>query len=179
MRILGNILRKVWRRSFKEDGNATIEFVLVFPALITLFLMVFETGLVMIRGASLDRAVEVSMRQIRLGTLDPMTQENLRREICNSAGIIPDCMNAVRIEMRPVSKASWTLFSGVTTCVDRDEEIQPALDFEIGVQNEMMMVRVCAVFDPFFPTSGLAAGMEWDPSGAYSLVSLSAFVNER
>ncbi|MFV2037491.1 MAG: TadE/TadG family type IV pilus assembly protein [Paracoccaceae bacterium] len=163
---------------YREDGNATIEFVFLFPVLMTLFLVVFETGLVMIRGVMLDRAVDISMRDLRLGTLNPMTQDGLRTAICNNSVIIPDCQNVVLIELRPISTTTWAQLDGPTTCVNRNEEIQPVLDFIPGLQNEMMLVRVCAIFDPFFPSTGLAAQMKLDASGGYALVAMSAYVNE-
>lgn len=174
--------RKIFRafraRLRREDGNATIEFVFLFPALITLFLMVVEAGVLMTRGVMLDRGVDISMRELRLGTLSPMDHDTLKKEICNNSLIIPDCMNAVLVELRPIDKTTWTPLSGNTTCVDRTENIQPVLEFKPGLANEMMLVRVCAVYDPFFPTTGLAARMELDASGAYSLVAMSAYVNE-
>lgn len=164
-----------WRR---ESGNATIEFALLFPAFITLFLVVVETGLLLTRGVMLDRAVDISMRELRLGTLDPMTHNNLKTQICSNSVIIPDCENAVLLELRPVSTVTWEPLTNDVTCVNRAEDIQPVLEFNPGSSNEMMLVRVCAVFDPFFPTSGLAAQMRLDDTGAYALVTTSAYVNE-
>lgn len=166
------------RRMGREDGNSTIEFVFLFPALITLFLMVVEAGILMTRGVMLDRGVDISMRNLRLGSLSPMDHDNLKLSICNNAMIIPDCLNSVLIELRPIDKTTWTPLSGATTCVDRTEDIQPVLEFSGGQANEMMLVRVCAVYDPFFPTTGLAAQMQLDASGAYHLVAMSAYVNE-
>lgn len=170
--------RRLQRRWRREDGNATIEFVLLFPAFMTLFLVVFETGLLLTRGVMLDRGVDVAMRQLRLGTLDPMTHDGLKNEICEQSVIIPDCNNAVLVELRPISKTTWEPLTHSATCVDRTEEVQPVLDFVTGISNEMMLVRVCAVFDPFFPTTGLAASIKLDKSGAYALVTTSAYVNE-
>jgi Flp pilus assembly protein TadG len=174
MRSVSQILRRLRR----EDGNATIEFVLIFPALITLFLMVFETGLLMTRGVMLDRAVDISMRELRLGTLTPMSAAGLKQSICDNSVIIPNCQNVVTLELRPISTATWTPLNDATTCVDRSATVQPALEFTPGIQNEMMLVRVCAVFDPFFPTTGLAARMQLDSTGGYALVAMSAYVNE-
>ncbi len=162
----------------REDGNATIEFVLLFPALITLFLMVVETGVLMTRSVMLDRAVDMSMRELRLGTLTPMTAEGLKKSICDNAVIISDCKNVLTLELRPISTSTWTPLGGAATCVDRSQNIKPVLEFKPGIQNEMMLVRVCAVFDPFFPTTGLAAQIKLDSSGGYALVAMSAYVNE-
>jgi len=161
-----------------EDGNATIEFVLLFPAFMTFFLMSFETGMVLIRGVMLDRATDIAMRELRLGTLSPMTKDGLKAEICRNSVLIPNCSQSLLVELRPVSTTTWNLPSGSATCVDRTAKVQPVLDFVAGSSNELMMVRACAVFDPFFPTTGLAAPVKLDQSGAYALVSTSAFVNE-
>ena len=173
-----NLVKRVRNRLRRDDGNATIEFVIIFPILMGLFLMVFETGLLMTRGVMLDRAVDISMRQLRLGTLVPMTHDGLKDSICANTVVIPDCGNVVLIELRAISTDTWTPLSGSTTCVDRSEEIQPLLDFETGIQNEMMLVRVCAILDPFFPGTGLAARMQLDDTGGYALVAMSAYVNE-
>ena len=168
-------LKGLWHR---ESGTATIEFALLFPAFIMLFLMVFETGLLLTRGVMLDRAVDISMRDLRLGTLNPMTHDNLKSRICANAGIIPDCEDALLLELVPIDKSTWMPLAGSATCVDRSEDIQPVLDFVPGISNELMLVRVCAVFDPFFPSTGLAAQMQLDSTGAYALVTTSAYVNE-
>ena len=172
------IARRLGRALGREEGNATIEFVILFPALITLFLMVVEAGLMMTRGVMLDRAVDLSVREIRLGTLNPMSAAGLKQAICNRAVIIPDCMNSVTVEMRPISKTTWGPLTGAATCVDRSQNVQPVLQFTPGIQNEMMLIRVCSIFDPLFPTSALAAQIQLDNSGAYALVAMSAFVNE-
>jgi len=176
--ILRKIIRGLKGLARQEHGTATIEFALLFPAFVTLFLMVFETGLLLTRGVMLDRGVDISMRQLRLGTLAPMTHTNLKSVICANAAIIPDCANALSLELLPIDKSTWMPLSGNPTCVDRSEAIQPVLDFVPGSANELMLVRVCAVFDPFFPSTGLAAQIRLDPTGAYALVATSAYVNE-
>ncbi len=178
MRLPARLMAAAARLSRREDGNATIEFVLLFPALITLFLMVVETGVLMTRGVMLDRAVDMSMRELRLGTLTPMTPAGLRSSICKNALIISNCQNVLTVELRPISTTTWTPLTGATSCVNRDANIKPVLDFHPGIKNEMMLVRVCAIFDPFFPTSGLAAQIKVDNSGGYALVAMSAYVNE-
>lgn len=162
----------------RDNGNSTIEFALLFPAFLTMFMMVVETGVLLTRGVMLDRAVDMSMRDLRLGLLTPMTHDALKTSICNNAVIVPDCEEAILLELRAISTTTWEPLTNDVTCVDRSLEIQPALDFEAGVTNEMMLVRVCALFDPFFPTSGLAAQIKIDDTNAYALVTVSAYVNE-
>lgn len=177
-RFMSRLGARLRPKGLSDDGNATIEFAILFPAFLTLFLVVVETGVLLTRGVMLDRAVDISVRAVRLGALDPMTHDNLKSTICDQSVIIPDCENVLLVELRPISKTTWGPLDNIATCVDRSADIQPVLAFDQGGGDEMMLVRVCAVFDPFFPTTGLAAQLDLDGTGAYALISTSAFVNE-
>lgn len=170
---------KTLRRWFRrEDGTATIEFVILFPMIMTLFLSAFEVGFFLVRAVLLDRAVDISVRSLRLGTLSPMTSDELKRQICNNALIFPDCMNAMMVELAPISTTAWNFPANQITCVQRDEAIQPVVDFLPGGQNEIMIVRACAILDPFFGTTPMVMDMPLDVSGGYAIAAASTFVNE-
>lgn len=174
------------RRWIKGDdaGNVTIEFVLVFPVFMIIFLSAFEAGILMTRQVMLERAVDVTVRDLRLGILptpgfsEEEAHNELKDTICARSRIVPDCDNAILLEMRPVSKVTWEPLNNVATCVDRSEPIQPATTFRAGAENEMMIVRACAVFDPVFPSTGLGMRLPKDGNGDYALLATSAFVNE-
>jgi len=161
-----------------EEGTATIEFVLFFPVFMTVFMSAFESGLLMTRQVMLERAMDMSIRNLRLGVWDNPTPEMLKQKICDWATIIPDCMGSLMMELRPVSTATWTPLDPNITCVQRNELIQPLTEFNAGVENEMMLVRACAVFDPIFPLTGMGLKLPLDASGGYQLAATSAFVNE-
>ncbi len=172
-----------WIKSLKkavsrEDGSATIEFVILFPAILTLFFSAFEVSIYLTRSVLLDRALDRNVRLLRLGTLEPATKEELQRRVCNDALIFPDCPNSISIELVEVSTTSWTLPGAQVSCVDRDADVQPAVDFTFGRRNEIMLVRACAVLDPFFGTTPLVMDLPTDPSGGYAVVANSTFVNE-
>ncbi|HHI71108.1 MAG TPA: pilus assembly protein [Rhodobacteraceae bacterium] len=167
-------LRKLRKR---EDGNATIEFVIMFPLVFTLFLSSFELGLMSLRQVMLERSVDIVVRQLRLGYLPNPTQETLRTMICNRAALIPDCLNSLMIELRPVSTVTWEPLGSDTICKNRSQNIEgPPL--HPGSAHEMILVRVCASVVPFFPTSKLGMSLARDELGGYALVASSAFVNE-
>lgn len=172
---LARITGRFWRR---QSGSASLEFVILFPAFMTFFLMCVETGVLLIRGAMLNHGVDVAMRELRLGTLNPMTHDGLRSSICENSAIIPNCEAVLLVELRPIDTTTWSPLTNSATCVDRSEPIQPVLDFVPGTKNDMMLVRVCAVFDPFFPTGALASTMKLDDTGAYAIITTSAYVNE-
>lgn len=171
-------IKRLARALRRDDGSATIEFVILFPAIMTLFLSAFEVSIYLTRAVLLDRALDLNVRTLRLGTLQPATQEELKRRVCNDALIFKDCMNVVSIELTPISTATWTMPSTSVTCVDRDAAIQPVVAFSLGAVNDVMLVRACAVVDPFFGTTPLVMDLPLDPSGGYVVAAVSTFVNE-
>ena len=63
-------------------------------------------------------------------------------------------------------------------CVDRAELGPPVLNFNSGLNIELMVLRACALFDPMIPTSGLGKQIPKESGGAYALVATSAYVME-
>ncbi len=161
-----------------EKGALTIEFCLLFPLFIGIFGSTFEAGLMNTRHALLERAVDLAVRDLRLGVDATPTHEELVASICNFAAVIPDCDTALHIELEPVSTTTWQFRTGQVQCIDRDEEISPVINFNGGIQNELMLITACAVFRPMFPTTGLGLAMPKVNATDYALVAMSAFVNE-
>lgn len=163
-----------------EDGNVTIEFVILFPFFFMILASIIEIGMLMTRNTMLGRGVDVAVRDLRLGLPHSRDFDALRQRICDSAAIIPDCLDVLQVELMPASDTDWTPLSEETRCVDREDRIAPieATNYVIGAENELMTIRACAVFDPIVPTMGLALLLPRDASGGYALVATSAFVNE-
>ncbi len=179
MKMPFNPLRRFVRRMRgEENGSATVEFVIIVPAIITLFLMSIEVGVMMTRGLMLDRGIDIAMRDLRLGKMAPMTHDQLKTEICNNSMIIPNCVNSIAVELRPIEANGWAPTQSRPTCIDKAEPIKPALEFTPGGANQLMVVSACATFVPFFPTTGLAATIKLQKSGEYAVVATSAFVHE-
>lgn len=173
-----NIYRRLRQAAAKDDGNATIEFIILFPAIMTIFLSAFEVSIYLTRSVLLDRAVDLNVRTLRLGALDPATDEELKRRVCDDALIFDDCMNSMMLELTRISTATWALPATNVSCVQRDEDIQPAVEFDIGGVNDVMLVRACAVLDPFFGSTPLVMKLPLDASGGVQLIAASTFVNE-
>ena len=171
-------LRRFSRLIRSEGGTATIEFVFIFPVIMSLLLMSVEVGVMMARGMMLDRGIDMTMRELRLGALNPMTHDQMKKQICRHALIVPDCAESLSLELTPAAAENWTPTSSRPTCYDKAEEIKPALQFTPGSANELMIVSACATFVPFFPTTGLAATMKLQKSGEYAMIATSAYVNE-
>lgn len=173
-----NILRRLRQAVAGDDGNATIEFVILFPAIMTLFLSAFEVSIYLTRSVMLDRAVDLNVRTLRLGQLDPATPEELKRRVCEDALIFDNCLDALMIELTKVETDTWSLPQTNVTCVDRSAEIQPMVNFSVGAASDVMIVRACAVLDPFFGTTSIVMDLPLDMTGGYQLIAASTFVNE-
>lgn len=177
-RRLAALYHKVRRRFRREDGVASIEFVLILPAFLMVFMSSFESGLLMTRFILLERAVDMTVRDLRLGTFVAPTHALIKQEICDKTVLFENCNSIMMLELRPVSQTTWEPLGTDVTCVDRAANVQPVTQFSTGIDNEMMLVRACAVFDPIFPGAGIGLRLPKDATGAYSLVASSAFVNE-
>lgn len=161
-----------------EDGSLAIELLVVLPPLMFVFMAAFESGLLMTRSIMLERAVDLTMRELRIGRLPGATHDSLKDTICSRVSVFPDCRNAILIEMRPVPTGTWSVPTAPTACVDRAEPIQPVTQMNTGGSGQMMVVRVCVVQDAIFPTSGIGLGLPLDGNGGYGVFASTAFVNE-
>jgi len=163
----------------EEDGTSTIPFIIFLPFFMMLVISSVEMGMVMVRHVMLERALDMSVRGLRLGFWNPPTHDELKADICANAGLIPDCMNVLMLELRPVSKVTWQPLSSGPTCIDKSAVIAPTPpDFFGGSGDEMMLIRACAKFYPMAPLTGLGFQMPKDGAGMYALVAATAFVNE-
>lgn len=166
----------------RQDGNASIEFVLLFPAFIFLFLTGFEAGYYMVRNVMLERAVDLAVRDVRLSNGDVPVFDEVKQSICDEVGIIENCVDALQVEMRPVSvrPGGVDAMAGPTRCVDMDstDDSSVGTTYNVGSANSLVTVRACLLAKPLFPTTGIGVGMQVDGHGNYALVATSAFVAE-
>lgn len=176
--LLCRLRARLTRAARDEDGTATIPFIIFLPFFLLLVMSALEMGTLMLRHVMLERALDMSVRDLRLGNIANPNHTDFKRLVCNRAGVIPDCTNVLLIELRPVSTVTWEPLASGPICVDRAEPIKPVTTFSPGAGDDMMLIRACAKFDPIFPTSGLGFQLPKDNTGAYALVAATAFVNE-
>lgn len=175
---MNRVLRFVARLTRAREGAVGVEFVLIVPLLLLMITTSFELGMVTMRQVMLDRGLDLTVRDIRLGAIAPVTHDSVGASICKHALILPDCLTNLRLEMIPLDPRGWIAPPGNADCVDRADATVPLRRFTAGVENQLMMLRACSLFDPYFPTSGLGAELPDQSGGAYALVSASAFVIE-
>ena len=163
----------------REDGNATVEFAILFPLFVTLLVSSVEIGFITMRHTLLDRAVDLTVRDIRLGTGSAPQFEQIRDTICTRAGAIPDCQDNLNIQMIRLDLRNYTPPPADFACTNEAEEVEPVRTFTNGMDNEMMLLRICAMFKPIFPLSGLGRDLKSSGVNGYTaMISSTAFVQE-
>ena len=168
----------------REEGTATIEFVILFPIFIYVMVASIEASVLMARATFLDRGLDLAVRELRLNTDAPPTFDAFKAEVCEMAAFLgPSCTDVLQIELRPVSTDDWATIEEDVRCIDRSEPIAPLTEanpdhYRSGVGGSLMMIRVCLVVDLIAPNYALGALLPKDASGGVRLVSLSAFVQE-
>lgn len=174
LRSLRMRVRRAWR---DESGTATIPFVIFFPFMITLVVSSLELGFVMTRHVMLERAVDLSVRDLRLNLVGTLTHDEFKQIVCDRSALIENCENVLMIELRKVDTTTWEPLAAGATCTEEGQYVSPP-GFEQGGSDELMLIRACAKFKPIFPMTGLGLDMPKDSAGYYALVTSSAFVNE-
>lgn len=166
---------RFWRR---DDGTATIEFALLVPVFLSVLIAGVEVGVLTARQTMLERGMEQTMRALRLGRLQPVSLATLRESVCRNTAIIRDCQANLLVELRRLEPQNIALPAGNAPCINRDEDTQPAVVLTPGVEHDLVLVRICLIVDPIFPTSGFGLGLPRDASGGFRMATSSAYVNE-
>lgn len=176
--MIRHLFHKFGRFGRDDKGTAAVEFAMTVPLLLTIFMASFESGFLMVRSIMLEQSVDMTMRELRLGHYPIPTAALLKSNICERSVILKNCEDNIVIEMTRINTTSWSLPTSRVACVDREEDILPVTQLQIGQQNDVMLVRVCVVQDAMFPTTGIGLGLPKDSQGGYGLVSVTAFVTE-
>lgn len=172
------IVGAVRRGAADQSGTASVEFVIVFPVMMMLMLGGIETGVTLTKKVMLERALDITMRDIRLGALTGVTPAALRQRICDHTIILSDCNANLLIETVPVTADTWAPPTNAAQCVDRVNEITPVTALQSGGTLVPTVVRACLIIEPVFPTTALGLRLPLDASGGYALFSTSLYLAE-
>jgi Flp pilus assembly protein TadG len=172
--------RKILRRFRRsEDGSAlVIEFCIFVPLLFGAFMMAVEMGIYSMRQMYLDRGLDIAVRAVRLNTNTNYTHNDIKQIVCDNAGWLENCDETLRLEMVTLNPRVFYQYNQAADCVDTSQPIKPVRGFQLGQQNQMMMLRACVKFKPVYPTSGLGFAFEKDGTGRATMISAAAFVQE-
>jgi hypothetical protein len=176
--MIQHVLSSLMRFAREEDGTSTIEFLFVFPVIFTTFIATFESGFYTLRFVMLDRALDMTVRELRLGIIAAPAMANIKQSICSKGQLFGDCENALTLDLTPINTSTWVFPTGSTECRDRGVAPKPVVEPNLGIENQIMLIRVCIASNPLFPTAAVAANMVQSSVGDYFITAVSAFVNE-
>ena len=193
MRGLGRQIRRFLR---DDSGGPTIEFMLIFPAIVFFVFAFGEIGTLAVRTILLKRGLDIAIRDVRLGNIpshldDQQKHDLIKWGVCRNAFLLADCYRrnpdpsrpakgSLLIEMIPVALGD-PLPDRPFECRNRRADIDPVINLDTGdranADNEIMLVRACIIASPVFPGTGIGAGLR-AVQGGYAIVAETVFLNE-
>ena len=172
-------LRALLRRFRRdEDGTSTIEFLFLFPVIFLLFGTTLEAGMYSMQQVMLERGLDMTVREVRLGIISNPTHDKLVTSTCRYAVIFPDCKNQLRLEMIKQSPTAFTPLSRKVPCIDAVKD-PTELEMVPGKNNDLMILRACVRLEPLMPLAGMGRALTNDGADRfYSLSATTSFVLE-
>jgi hypothetical protein len=181
------------RRS-KESGAVTVEFVILFPFYIFLFVSAFEVGMYLLRQILLDRGLDETVRSLRLGVYPaswstPPTRDDVKGTVCTNTPVIADCAAQLNLELIDVDdfwadrETEFDEANSQIECKDRGAvSFTPVSSWEAGSRNHVIVIRACWFYKPFFNAFTIAqlAPLKalQDSQGGVPVFATSAFAVE-
>jgi len=173
------VIQHIRRFRGEEDGNATVEFAILFPFFVFMFCAAVELGMITFRHSMLERGLDLAVRDVRLTTGASFEHDDIKEMTCNYSGFLPKCESNLRLEMVEMDMRNWTQPSGTAQCIDHSLAANPYTQWTYFTEeNRMMLLRVCYVFKPVFPLTGLGRHLTTDDAGNAAMVATSGFVQE-
>ena len=161
-----------------EDGTSTIEFMFLFPVIFMLFGTTLEAGMYSMHQVMLERGLDMTVREVRLGIISDPTHDKLVTSTCRYAVILPDCKSQLRLEMIKQSPTAFTPMSRKVPCIDTVKD-PTDLDMVPGQNNDLMILRACVRLKPLMPLAAMGRALTDDgKSKFYSLSATTSFVLE-
>jgi Flp pilus assembly protein TadG len=169
-------------RAFCDDENATatLEFVIVFPILMLLFIAAFETAMILTRQVMLERTLDQAVRVLRLAQGVVTDADTVRQTMCSNTQLLPDCSDLLAIDLQLVNRTTYEMPAEDEICANRgsDTVIQPNNEFQVGSDNQFLLIRTCLLVDRILPISGFGLNLARDDSGGMHMIAQTIFVNE-
>lgn len=166
------------RKARDESGSASVEFVLIFPAYLSMMIMSVELGFVTMRHTLIERGMDIAVRELRLGTGTAPQHAEIKDLVCENALMVADCKDKLRLEMTPASMFNFRSLDTTPDCTDKADEAKPVREFTPGIPNQVMLLRACYKFEPFFPDEFLGSALTEGTDGEAAIVTMTAFVQE-
>ncbi len=176
MKPLHRALRRLWRR---EDGNVTVEFTVVIPLVLMIFMASVEAGFFMIKHVMLERGLDILMRDFRLGRMATLNHDQIRDRVCDLTPVMTNCNASLKVWIEPLNTTTWAAPDAY--CGDKNGTLEANTTGSVthGAPDQVMYVRVCLLQQPMFPSTGMGLKLRADSIGrGYEIAATTIVVNE-
>ncbi|UWQ96593.1 hypothetical protein K3728_05000 [Rhodobacteraceae bacterium M385] len=170
-------IREFWK---DETATATLELVIVFPLLMIVFIAAFETAMILTRQIMLERTLDMSVRVLRLAQGVITDADTVRDTMCANTNLLPNCETLLTIDLQLIDRTSYDMPSNDEVCANRGNDIviAPDNEFQVGADNDFLLIRTCLIVDRILPFSGFGLNLTRDDSGGIHMMASTIFVNE-
>ena len=183
-------------RRFRRDesGTPTIEFVILFPIYIYMLCTAWEVGLYLFRQVMLERGLDLTVRELRINDYEDKWGNSasfaeIKQGVCANTPSIGNCndvLNLTTDDIDNLRSPNWGTVANAARCVDRSKSPPeyPAPRWNTGSENHVVVIRACWIYDPMFPTFGIAneaplrAIRDKGGAGGIGVTAVSAFAVE-
>ena len=164
-----------WR---DQTGTATVEFVIVFPMFMIIFIAMYESSMLLTRQVLLERSLDLVVRDLRINSDGSViTAEELRSQICDNTLLLSQCESGLILELTEIP-TTYATPDADAPCVNRAEDISPNAAWNLGGRDQLMLIRACYASEQMLAISGVGMRLARDASGSALMMASSIFVNE-
>lgn len=136
-----------------ESGAAAVSYVVMLPVVFGLFLLTLDSGFTTMRSALLDRAVDVTARSIRSGTLTDRTLGGIKTDLCSRLTFFKDCSTQLKVQLVAVPRPGFTTPARTIACADQGTSLVPVRAFVADQTNPFAVLRACMDVTTFTPAA--------------------------
>jgi len=171
--MLYSVLKRIRGFARAEEGVAALEFGMLALPFLTLILATMELAMLMTANSTVESALAVASRQVRTGQVQSgeISRDDLIADVCSFIDVIGTCEGNLFVEVRNFSNFS-SFAGGAPACSDSGGDPP----FEPGDSGDVVMVRLCYVYDVIMPGIGLSLADVGD--GKRASIVTSVFRNE-
>ncbi len=166
-------LKELWATFLRdEQGGPTIEFVVIFPAIVFFIFAYGEAGTLATRAVMLERGLDIAIRDIRTTGFPPGTDpdrahEFIKHKICTNAFLIAgSCLDDLLLEMKAVGPGEAFPNTEAVICEDVPPGAVAPVTFggntNAAANSEIMLVRACLPVNPLFGFSIFGGGQVYN-----------------
>lgn len=155
---LPRLTRALRKAARDRRGSTAVEFAIVAPAFLALMFSTFEAGWFYFANSQLDAAVLDASRFIRTGQAQQggFDKDAFFNHVCPRLEIFGQCSERLTVEVDTfASFAELAADNSAAVCSTDSAEELAAIPYNPGLDNEIVRVRFCLLYNTINPTIGL------------------------